>query len=127
MERNNTTLTLLTVLAVLLLSALSYGQSNAVKNLETGISSDNAGLQKQAVYYAGKYEIKEVVPALMTALENTDDAGMQKLIVRTLYKIDPETAISLMEELAAADEQVMKLSNALRYDYYENVRTVARR
>ncbi len=127
MKRNQTTSAVLTVLAVLLLSALSYGQSPAVKNLETGISSDNAGLQKQSVYFAGKYEIKEVVPALMTALEKTEDAEMQKLIVRTLYKIDPAKALKSISNLAAEDEQVKKLCAALNYDYNVNVSAVAAR
>ncbi len=127
MKRNQTTSTALTVLAVLLLSVLSYGQSSAIKNLEMGIKSDNAGLQKQSVYYAGKYEIKEVIPALMTALENTKDAGTRKLIVRTLYKIDPAKALKSINNLTAADEQVKKLCDALNYDYNVNVSTVAAR
>ncbi len=127
MKRNHTTSTLLTVLAVLLLSALSYGQSAAVKNLEMGIKSDNAGLRRQSVYYAGKYEIKEVVPALRSALEKTNDAETQKLILRALYKTDPVEALKSMEYLTAADEQVKKLCDALSYDYNVNVRAVAAR
>ncbi len=127
MKRNQTISTVLTVLAVLLLSALSYGQNNSVKNLEMGIKSSNPGLQKSCVYFAGKYEIKEVAPALESALEKTDDAFMQKLIVRTLYKINPESALKSIKNLDASDAQVKKLCAALNSDYNETIRRVASR
>lgn len=71
----------------------------AVMNLISGIKSNNDGLKKSCIYFAGKYHISETVQVLITELLNSNDVKMICLIARSLYEIGDPEGIAAVKEL----------------------------
>ncbi len=105
----------LVILAVALLGASSlFAQTkveteyvlsgNHIKNLITGIKSENPGLRRSAVYLAGKYKITEAADVLLTALENETDPSTKILIALALYNISEPAAMKAVHELSLHEE-----------------------
>lgn len=86
-----------------------------IKNLITAINSDNEGLRRSAVYFAGKYKIKEAVSSLTEILNEEKDPNNRVLIALALYEIGDEEGIEAVKILAAKDEDsyVRRMSIAI--------------
>jgi HEAT repeat protein len=93
----------------------------AVENLKAGINSDNAGLKKSSIYYAGFYRVAETVPALTGQIKKESDPKTRILIALVLYRIGDEKCISLVKELAANDKdtEVRRMCTCI-YNAYVN-------
>ena len=102
-------------------SELSRGNKNAVENLKVGIKSDNSGLKKSSIYFAGYYRIKETVPVLTEQIKKESDPKIRVLIALVLYKIGDEKSIGLVKELSAKDKnpEVRRMCACI-YDAYIN-------
>ncbi len=74
-----------------------------VKNLAMGIASDNLGLKRSCIYFAGFYEIEELVNPLVKQLKKEAEPGTRILIALALYKIGSDEAINAIEKLAEND------------------------
>ena len=87
----------------------------AVRSLAMGIESDNAGLKKSCIYFAGLYEIEEVVGTLVEQLKKESDADTRILIALSLYRIGNKEALDAVEELAKSDysSKVKRISSAI--------------
>ncbi|OGU34018.1 MAG: hypothetical protein A2068_09235 [Ignavibacteria bacterium GWB2_35_6b] len=77
---------------------------NAVKSLIMGIKSDNDGLRKSAIFYAGQYKLEAAVDCLIEELQKEEDSSTKILIALSLYKIGNPIAIDYIKEVAANDE-----------------------
>lgn len=111
----------------LLFSANMFGQENfnktdkhyktGVKNLICGIKSENTGLKKSSIYFAGKYKITEAVDALTNRLAIENDENIRVLIALALYEIGVPEGFEAIKNLAANDrsEKVRKTSIAIVY------------
>lgn len=77
---------------------------NHIKNLITGIKSENPGLRRSAVYLAGKYKITEAADVLLTALEKETDPSTKILIALALYNISEPAAMKAVHELSLHEE-----------------------
>lgn len=86
-----------------------------VLNLIKGMESDNDGLKKSCIYFAGLYEIKGTVDALIKQLQIVDDPDMRILIALALYKIGDEEGVKAIEQLVKNDDspRVKKMSAAI--------------
>ena len=73
----------------------------AINNLIVGIQSDNEGLKKSSIYYAGIYELKEMVEPLIELLNKEKDTDMRVLIALTLYKIGNKDGLKAIVDLVA--------------------------
>ena len=101
----------ITLLSLLLMSTLLDAQTYskqrielpeiAIVNLLNGIRSDNNGVKKSCVYFAGKYKVLEVSQDLVEQIENSNDEELCQMIVWSLYQIGND---SCCEEL----QRVMK-------------------
>ncbi len=91
----------------------------AIDNLEMGIKSDNPGLKKSSIYFAGKYAVTDLVESLIEELDDADDAAMKYLISVSLYKIGEATGMAKVKELSRKDgnAKVEKLAKAIVYQY----------
>ncbi|HVO73790.1 MAG TPA: HEAT repeat domain-containing protein [Ignavibacteriaceae bacterium] len=74
-----------------------------IKNLAAGIESDNLGLRKSCIYFAGLYEIDELVQPLIKQLQKEKDANTRILIALALSKIGNEAGIKAIVKLAKND------------------------
>jgi HEAT repeat protein len=102
-------------------SELNRKNKNAVENLKVGIKSENSGLKKSSIYFAGYYRIKETVPVLTEQIKKESDPKVRVLIALVLYKIGEEKSIGLVKELAAKDSnpEVRRMCTCI-YDAYIN-------
>lgn len=97
MTRTTKSLVKVLVLAVVLSSTASAGNEKVSElsgkakamtaNLLTGIKSQNDGLRKSSIYYAGKYKVDEAVETLTEQLDKEKDPATRILIALSLYSI----------------------------------------
>ena len=87
----------------------------AVRSLMMGIESDNTGLKKCCIYFAGLYEIRDVVWTLVDQLKRELDPDTRILIALSLYKIGDREGIQAVEKLIKndSDYRVKKMSTAI--------------
>jgi HEAT repeat protein len=76
----------------------------AVKNLVQGISSDNYGLRRSSIYYAGEYRIRESGSALISAFKKETVPANKILIAYSLYRIGDAKSFENFSELIAKEE-----------------------
>ncbi len=93
-----------------------------VKNLAMGIASDNLGLRRSCIYFAGFYEIEELVNPLVEQLAKEPDSNTRILIALSLYKIGSKDAIKAIEELAKNDvnPKVKKMGIAILNEFHND-------
>jgi hypothetical protein len=94
----------------------------AIANLIHGIKSDNLGLMKCSVYFAGKYRVKEAVPVLIEELNSVNDSNCKVLIALSLYLIGDKDGIEAVYKIAKTDrnERVRHMCNAIYVEYSRN-------
>jgi hypothetical protein len=97
---------------------------NAIENLKNGIRSDNAGLKRSAIYFAGYYRMNETVPALTEQIRKETDPKTRILIALVLYRIGDEKSISLVRDMAVkdSDTEVRRMCTCI-YNAYINGNT----
>jgi hypothetical protein len=90
-----------------------------ITNLEVGLSSENPGLKRSCIYFAGLYEIDELVKPLIKQLKNEKDANTRILIALALSKIGNEEGIKAIGDLAKSEmnPKVKRISFALINHY----------
>lgn len=104
---------LLVVLSALLSITYIFGQNKSIKditsnkfalqNLLAGIKSENEGVQRSCVYFAGKYKIEESESALIDQLQIEENPSTRILIALVLYELDSLPAIAAIKEMALTD------------------------
>lgn len=94
----------------------------AIANLIHGIKSDNLGLMKSSVYFAGKYRVKEAVPVLIEELNSAKDSNCKVLIALSLYLIGDEDGIEAVYKIAKTDRnnRVRHMCNAIYAEFSRN-------
>lgn len=130
------------LLAVLFLSGRSYSQisvdditgtvkvnlkQNAIENLKQQISSENTGVRKCAIYFAGYYKVNETVAPLMKQMEKEKEPAVRILIALSLYKLNSQDAFELvrMKSVNDPDMNVRKMCAAICSDQTVNKGSVA--
>ena len=88
---------------------------NAYANLKTAIQSENPGLRKSGIYYAGKYSVNEVSETLLEQLKDETDPSLRILILRVLYILEDDKFTDDIYEVALNDEdtKVRKMASAI--------------
>ena len=99
----------------------------ALDNLKSGINSENIGVRKSAIYFAGKYRIAEVVNCLVERLENEEEASIRLLIAYSLYEIKNHEGMNADKELSIKynDIKVKRMSSNLYKEYLNGNSTTA--
>jgi HEAT repeat protein len=94
----------------------------ALDNLKSGINSENIGVRKSSIYFAGKYRIAEVVNCLVERLENEEEASIRLLIAYSLYEIKDSEGMKAVKELSLKDDdvKVKRMSLNLYEEYLNN-------
>ncbi|MGE5681756.1 MAG: HEAT repeat domain-containing protein [Bacillota bacterium] len=104
-------------------------KKNAVDNLIVNISSDNPGVKKTAIYYAGYYSVKATVNPLLKQMKKEADPSTRILIALSLYKLGDPQALVKIGEFAKSDSdpKVRRMCSAIFEDFKLNNRKVAGR
>lgn len=126
--------------ALLLLLALSSNitaQANSISditknvyaldNLKSGINSENTGVRKSSIYFAGKYKIIEVVSSLIERLEQENEPSVRLLIAYSLFEIKDAEGMKAVNQLSLKDKnsQVKRMSYNLYKEYVDNLNRTA--
>ena len=121
--------------AVLLAAVLTgsvYSQKNSIKdvtpnkyalqNLVAGIQSDNTGVKRSAIYFAGKYRIAEAEETLIIQLKEENDPSTKILIALVLYEMGSEEGLLEVKELSMNDEdaKVRRMATQIYNEYLVN-------
>jgi HEAT repeat protein len=90
-----------------------------IQNLAIGIESENTGLKRSCIYFAGFYEIEEVVGTLIGQLKKETDADTRILIALSLYKIGSKEALEAFKGLVNNDHdsKVRKMSTKILNEF----------
>ena len=75
----------------------------AVCNLINGIKSENEGLKRSAVYFAGKYAVQGTCDELVELFKRENNPSTRILITQALYKIKDALAMEKVYELIEKD------------------------
>ncbi|MCX6150654.1 MAG: hypothetical protein NTX22_09040 [Ignavibacteriales bacterium] len=89
------------------------------QNFMSGLNSNNEGLRKSCIYFAGKYKISKAVLPLMSQLRKEEKANIRILISMALYQIGDARGLYLVKVISDNDEniKVRKRLSAI-YDEY---------
>jgi hypothetical protein len=94
----------------------------ALDNLIVAIKSENCGLKRSAVYFAGKYRIKEVQEVLLDELKNESEACTKILIALVLYELGNSDGLLSIRGKQGIDEDknVGRMATQIYYNYLMN-------
>ena len=127
-----TTLFLTAALLTAFLMTTSFAQKQSIKevtsnehaldNLIAGIHSENIGVKRSSIYFAGKYRIAETEDALIEQLKEEEDPSTRILIALVLYEMGSEEGLLEAKNLSLNDEdaKVRRLTIQIYNDYLVN-------
>jgi len=94
----------------------------ALKNLVAGIQSDNTGVKRSSIYFAGKYRIAEAEGTLIDQLTEEEDAGTRILIALVLYEMGSEEGLMEVHKLSLNDKdsKVRRMATQIFNEYLVN-------
>ena len=127
-----TTRFLTVVLMAAVLTGSGYTQSNSIKditahkyaleNLIAGIHSENDGVRRNSIYFAGYYKIIEAEDALIAQLKKEKDPSTRILIALVLYELVSEEGLLKVKNLSQNDEnaKVRRMATQIYNEYLVN-------
>ena len=102
------------ILIAIVLTGSVFSQSNsirditankyALKNLIAGIHSDNDGVKRNSIYFAGYYRVVETEDALISQLKSEENPSTRILISLVLYELGSEKGLNEVKNLSLNDE-----------------------
>jgi len=127
----NTILLTVTFLAALFLSSINAQTQSineitsnkyALENLVAGIHSDNLGVKRSSIYFAGKYKIAETEDELINQLKEEEDPSTRILIALVLFEMGSEEGLNEVKDLSMNDEnaKVRRLTFQIYNEYLVN-------
>ena len=131
-NKMKTTRFLTVVLLAAVLIGSVYTQTNSIKditahkyaleNLVAGIHSENNGVRRNSIYFAGKYRIVETEEALIDQLKNERDPSTRILIALVLYELGSEEGLLEVKDLSLNDEnaKVRRMATQIYNEYMIN-------
>jgi HEAT repeat protein len=126
----NKIFTIVLLIAMIFPVSFMLAQNNSIKDITdhkyalykllAGIRSDNEGVRRSSIYYAGKYKIAEAEQALIEQLRIEPNPGTRTLIAFVLYELGSEEGLGEIKKLAFGDvdPQVRRMSSHLIHEYH---------
>ena len=120
------------VLLAAVLTGSGFTQPNSIKditahkyaleNLIAGIHSENDGVRRNSIYFAGYYKIVETEDALIAQLKNERDPSTRILIALVLYELGSEKGLLEVKDLSQTDEdaKVRRMATHIYNEYMVN-------
>jgi HEAT repeat protein len=99
--------------------------NQSISNLKNAIQSDNPGLRKSGIYFAGKYAVDEVSETLLHQLKKEEDPNLRVLMIRVLYIIGNYEYMDEIYQLAQNDKSIaVRQMAASIYDVMKSERSI---
>jgi hypothetical protein len=91
----------------------------AIENLKEGITSDNDGLRKSSIYFAGYYKITEAANTLISQLSVEKNRGLKILIALSLFEMKSDEGMEYIESRLGneRDGKVRNIHTAIVKEY----------
>lgn len=95
---------------------------HALENLVAGIHSDNTGVKRSSIYFAGKYRIAEAEDALIAQLNEETDPSTRILIALVLYEMGSKEGLVEVQNLSLNDNdaKVRRMATQIYNEYLVN-------
>ncbi|MDP3148659.1 MAG: HEAT repeat domain-containing protein [Ignavibacteria bacterium] len=123
MKKTSYTAVLAVVLSLVLFTGLTAQKKtviseNHMQNLITAIKSDNDGLKRSGIYWAGFYKVEKVVPLLLEEFLHENNKN-KILIALSLYQMGKDSCIIKLMELSKNERnfEVKRICNAVVEQY----------
>lgn len=110
----NTRFLAATLFAAFMLSFLTPAQTaremqiahskSAIDNLMTALRSDNIGVKRSAIYFAGKYQVREALPVLCTIARAESDCSIKILAGLSIYSIGSVQGIDELRRCVSVEK-----------------------
>jgi hypothetical protein len=95
---------------------------HALDNLIAGIKSENCGIKRSAIYFAGKYRINEVKDVLLEQLNSENEACVRILIALVLYELgEPEGLLTVKNFIESAEDlKSRRMATQIYYNFMKH-------
>ncbi|MDP2301929.1 MAG: HEAT repeat domain-containing protein [Ignavibacteria bacterium] len=96
----------------------NFNNKYAIDNLISCLTSENQGVKRQGVYFAGLYKVDESVDYLIDIIKNQNNDEVQKLAVLSLLRIDSPKGIKFLKKFTVESDNtdLQKLSSFVYLD-----------
>jgi HEAT repeat protein len=117
---------------LLIFAGSLYAQNNSIKNITSnhyalqnllnGIKSDNEGVQRSSIYFAGKYRIAESESTLIEQLNKEENPSTRILIALVLFEMGSMEGLEAVRKLALndVDPKVRRMSTHIHNEHLIN-------
>lgn len=97
----------------------NFNNKYAIDNLISCLTSENQGVRRQAVYYAGLYKVDASVDFLIDIIKNQNIDELQKLAVLSLLRIESPKGMKFLKKFAleCVNTDLKKLCSYVYLDY----------
>ncbi|HSL88937.1 MAG TPA: HEAT repeat domain-containing protein [Ignavibacteriaceae bacterium] len=94
----------------------------AMDNLIMGIHSENEGVRKSAIYFAGKYKVMETAQDLINQISKEENASIKILIALALFEMDSKEGLEAVKKLSLSDknDKVRRMASFIYNEYLNN-------
>lgn len=93
----------------------------ALDNLIMGIHSENEGVRKSAIYFAGKYKVVETAQELIDQLNLEENASIKILIGLALFEMNSKEGLEAVKKLSESDTNIkVRRMATFIYNEYAN-------
>jgi hypothetical protein len=94
----------------------------ALDNLIAGIKSENCGVKRSAIYFAGKYGIKDVQDVLLEELKNENEPCTRILMALVLYELGNSDGLLLVRNMIRndGDRNARRMATDTYYRFLNN-------
>ena len=123
-SRKDSKVLLFTVLVLFAMSSFLNSQTHIVQKIELpdcaiqsilqGIKSQNEGVRKSCIYFAGKYKVLEASDCLVEELTNLDDSELSSMLVGSLFQIGNDSCCKELQTIVKNHDSE-KLRNFCAY------------
>ncbi len=96
----------------------------ALDNLLMGIHSDNEGVRKSAIYFAGKNKVVESAEDLIEQLKKEENPGIKVLIALALFEMESKEGLDAVRKLSKNDKD-LRVRNMASFIYNEYTNSVS--
>ena len=120
------------IMVVFFMVANSSAQTNSINeitknkyaldNLIAGIKSENCGIKRSAIYFAGKYRIEEVKDVLLEQLNSENEACIRILIALVLYELGESKGLLAVKKFIETDEDLKsrRMATQIYYNFLKH-------
>ncbi|MCK9211229.1 MAG: hypothetical protein M0P61_10375 [Ignavibacteriaceae bacterium] len=123
MKKTSYTAVLAVALSLVLFTGLTAQKKavlaeNHMQNLIMAVKSDNDGLKRSGIYWAGYYKVEKMVPLLVE--EFTHESSKNKILIAlSLYQMGEDSCIIKLMELSKDERnfEVKRICNAVVEQY----------